>query len=126
MLSKAKRLFLIVPMLACLFTVSSINQVSANNLPSNAGKPIATTSTSINDITLNNQLSNIATAQGEVKPQVYSNAVENYNFYLFGCFYYLSISRDSNGNIVCQEGITACGNSITFNATGDLTQCEDS
>ena len=126
MFKNTKHLFLIIPILACLFTVSSISQVNASSLPNNVGKPIATPLTAINNITLNNKLSNISSLQDEVKPQVSSNAVENYSFYLFGCFYYLSISRDGNGNTVCQEGITACGNSITFHASGDLTQCEDS
>ena len=111
MLKKMKHLFLVIPMLACLFTLSSFNQVNANNLCANVQKVEANTSTPITPtISLSNSL--VSQTQQPV-------ANSEYNFYLFGCFYHLEVEMDSSGETTCVIFGRTCGNTVMITASGD-------
>ncbi len=111
MLKKMKHLFLVIPMLACLFTLSSFNQVNANNLATNVEKVEANTSTPITPPI------NLSNSFGSQTPQPVANS--EYNFYLFGCFYHLEVDTDEDGETSCVIFGRTCGNTVMVTASGD-------
>lgn len=132
MLKRIKRLFLIIPVLACLFGINNINQVSASSVHANINNTIAssaripaTSIIPISNIGLNNDLTNLLQTQDRVKPLVNSNAIEEYTFRLFGCFYFLSITTDDDGEIVCSVSAVTCGTHTNIDYVGGEACLDD-